>query len=72
MSCKKPSREIYEKVIGKIPFNSEDILFIDDRQDNIDMAKEFGWNTLQATGLELEKMKSCLKVESSIFWMLLE
>ena len=43
----------------KIPFNSEDILFIDDRQDNIDMAKEFGWNTLKATGLELKKIKEC-------------
>ena len=59
MNCKKPSREIYEKVIEKVPFNSEDILFIDDRQDNIDMAKEFGWNTLKATGLELEKIKDC-------------
>jgi HAD superfamily hydrolase (TIGR01509 family) len=59
MNCKKPSREIYEKVIKKIPFNSEDILFIDDRQDNIDMAKKFGWNTLKATGLELEKIKDC-------------
>ncbi len=59
MNCKKPSREIYEKVIEKIPFNSEDILFIDDKQDNIDMAKKFGWNTLKATGLELEKIKDC-------------
>ena len=37
----------------------DDILFIDDRQDNIDMAKEFGWNTLKASGLELEKIKEC-------------
>ena len=59
MNCKKPSREIYEKVVEKVPFNSENILFIDDKQDNIDMAKEFGWNTLKATGLELEKIKKC-------------
>ena len=25
-------------------FDSKNILLIDDRQDNIDMAKEFGWN----------------------------
>lgn len=59
MECKKPSREIYEKVNEKLPFNPEDILFIDDRQNNIDMEKEFGWNTLNATGLELEKIKAC-------------
>ena len=59
MGCKKPSREIYDKVNRQLPFNPEDILFIDDRQDNIDMAKEFGWNTLKATGLELEKIKEC-------------
>ena len=59
MNCKKPSKEIYEKVVEKISFNPKDILFIDDRQDNIDMAKEFGWNTLKATGLELEKIKVC-------------
>ena len=23
------------------------------------MAKEFGWNTLKATGLELERIKDC-------------
>ena len=23
------------------------------------MAKEFGWNTLKATGLELERIKAC-------------
>lgn len=59
MKCKKPCEEIFEKVIERIPFDSEDILFIDDRQDNIDMAKKFGWNTLKATGLELEKIKKC-------------
>ena len=59
MKCKKPDRDIFEMVNEKIPFNKEDILFIDDRQDNIDMAKKIGWNTLKATGLELEKIKEC-------------
>ena len=59
MNCKKPSREIYEKVNEKVPFTPKNILFIDDRQNNIDMAKEMGWNTLKATGLELEKIKAC-------------
>ena len=59
MNCIKPSREIYEKVNEMLFFNPEDILFIDDRQDNIEMAKEFGWKTLKANGLELEKIKEC-------------
>ena len=59
MKCRKPSKEIYEKVNEEVPFDSKNILFIDDRQDNIDVAKEFGWNTLKATGLELEKIKIC-------------
>ena len=59
LSCKKPGREIYEKVIKQLPFKPEDILFIDDRQDNIDTAKEFGWNTFRVTGLELDKIKEC-------------
>lgn len=59
MNLKKPNSEIYEKVIEKTSFNPKDILFIDDRQDNIDMAKEFDWNTLKATGLELERIKEC-------------
>lgn len=59
MKCRKPDKEIYEKVNELIPFKLEDILFIDDRQDNIDIAKWFGWNTLKATGLELDKIKEC-------------
>lgn len=57
MNCSKPNREIYEKVMENVPFNPEDVLLIDDRQDNINAAKEFGWNTLKVTGLELEKIK---------------
>lgn len=54
---KKPNESIFIEVSKKIPFNSNDILFIDDREDNIEMAKSIGWNTLQATGLELDKIK---------------
>ena len=59
LGCRKPDKEIYIKVSDQIPFNSKDILFIDDRQDNIDMAREFGWNVFKTTGLELEKIKEC-------------
>ena len=58
MNCQKPNLEIFEKIQKEIPFSKSDILLIDDRKDNIKAAKEFGWNTLQATGLELEKIKN--------------
>ncbi|MEE3343391.1 MAG: HAD family hydrolase [Bacilli bacterium] len=57
LNDRKPSQQIYETVSKKVPFSNEDILFIDDRQDNIEMAKNIGWNTLQATGLELDIIK---------------
>ena len=54
---KKPNKEIFEAISKKIPFNSQDVLFIDDREDNIEMAKSVGWNAFRATGLELDKIK---------------
>ena len=57
MGLRKPDIEIYEKVQSNLPFEKEDILFVDDNINNINTAKEFGWNTVHATGLELEKIK---------------
>jgi len=57
IGIRKPEKEIYEVVQSKLPFEPKDILFIDDKKDNIDAAARFGWNTLQATGLELDKIK---------------
>lgn len=57
LGLRKPNIKIYEEVQKRLPFNKEDILFIDDNLNNINSAKEFGWNTLQATGLELDKIK---------------
>ena len=57
MGLKKPDKEIYEQVLAKVPFTGEDILFIDDRKDNVDMAIKMGWNACQLTGLELERIK---------------
>lgn len=58
LGCRKPSMEIYEKVQSKLDFDKNDILFIDDRIDNVMAAKKFGWNVLQATGLELDKIRN--------------
>ncbi len=57
LGYRKPDIKIYEYVQDKVPFKKEDILFIDDREDNILSAKKCGWNTLQTTGLELDKIK---------------
>ena len=57
LGCRKPDIKIFEKVQNKLPFDKNDILFIDDKTMNIESAKKFGWNTLQATGLELDKIK---------------
>lgn len=54
---KKPEINIYKEVQRRLPFEPNNILFIDDSKDNIDMALKMGWNCLQATGLELDKIK---------------
>lgn len=58
LGCQKPDKIIYDKVSEKIPFKGSDILFIDDSEKNIETAKSKGWNTLLATGLELDKIKN--------------
>lgn len=57
LSSRKPYDEIYEKIMKQIPFNSSDILFIDDSKKNIETADKFGWNTLNCTGKELDLIK---------------
>ena len=57
LKCRKPNQEIFEKVQSNIPFSKEDILFIDDRIENVNAAKKFGWNAFCVTGLELDKIK---------------
>lgn len=56
LECQKPDPKIYDKVSEKLPFEGKDILFIDDDERNINEAKRHGWNTLLATGLELDKI----------------
>ncbi len=54
----KPSVEVYE--IVEKDFDSKSILFIDDNVDNIEMAKLRGWNTCNAYGYELDKIKQAV------------
>ena len=57
LSSRKPYDEIYEKIMKQVPFNSKDILFIDDSKKNIETADKYGWNTLICTGKELDLIK---------------
>jgi putative hydrolase of the HAD superfamily len=44
LGCSKPSPEIYEKVEAALACRPEQILFLDDKQENIDAALKKGWN----------------------------
>lgn len=57
IGIQKPNKEIYEYVQNDLKIDSKDILLIDDREDNILAAQECGWNTCQAYGYELDKIK---------------
>lgn len=50
MKCIKPNKEIYEKVINTIGVEPENIVFFDDRQENVDAAREIGIEAYVATG----------------------
>ena len=54
---RKPEIDFYKKVQKELPFKASDILFFDDRLDNIESARKMGWNAVQITGLELDKIK---------------
>ena len=57
IGMRKPNREVYEYVLKDLNILPNDILFIDDDTNNIIMAKKCGWNTCQACGYELDKIK---------------
>ena len=57
LGLQKSDIEIFDMVQQKLPFKSENILFIDDKKTNIEFASKKGWQTLQVTGLELDKIK---------------
>lgn len=46
LSCevgyRKPEREIYEIALQKIELKPQEVVFVDDRQENVDAAKKFG------------------------------
>jgi putative hydrolase of the HAD superfamily len=50
MGCLKPEKSIYEKTLKALGgLSPEETLFIDDRIENIEGAKEFGLQTIHFT-----------------------
>jgi len=58
LTYRKPKKEIYEIVANDCKLNPNNILFIDDKEENLEVPKEMGWKVIQATGHELEKIKN--------------
>ena len=57
LKCRKPDERIYKIVEKDCKIKPENILFIDDSKENIEAAKKLGWNTCNAYGYELDKIK---------------
>ncbi|GLR18595.1 HAD-IA family hydrolase [Portibacter lacus] len=43
----KPNKEIYEYVQDGLHLKGSELLFIDDRKENVEAAKAYGWNAIQ-------------------------
>lgn len=57
LGYKKPDPKFYEEVEKRLNRSPQDILFIDDTLENIEMAKQRGWYVCLVYGDELEKIK---------------
>ena len=44
---RKPDNNIYEHVSSELGIDSKDILFIDDLKQNVQAAKDYGWNAVR-------------------------
>lgn len=62
LGVQKPNDNIYNIVLNKTNILPNNILFIDDKMDNIEMANKYGWTTCLATGNEIDKIR--IKVDS--------
>ena len=48
----KPNKRIFEYVIRKIPFKKNEIIFIDDKPQNVEVAKSLGINAIQFSNVK--------------------
>lgn len=53
--CIKPDKKIYEIAEKKCGFKTEDILFIDNREENLEVPKKMGWQTYWYDSNDYEK-----------------
>lgn len=60
--CMKPDKKIYEIAEKKCGFKGEDILFIDNREENLEIPKKMGWQTYWYDSGEYEKSNQKLKL----------
>ncbi|MCH9608927.1 MAG: Phosphoglycolate phosphatase [Chlamydiales bacterium] len=51
MGCEKPDPEIYALFLDQIPFAPEEIIFIDDREENVIAARAFGIDAIHFTNI---------------------
>lgn len=58
LDCDKPEEKIYKIVEEECNIIPNNILFIDDRLENIEAAQKRGWNTCHTTGKDLNKIKA--------------
>jgi HAD superfamily hydrolase (TIGR01509 family) len=59
MGMKKPSEKMFKKVLKKINFSPPQILFIDDKESNTELAKKLGMNVIQF--IDYNQLKEDLK-----------
>ena len=60
IGVQKPDARIYDMIEVITGYSRDNILFIDDRKENINEAKSKGWNTVLATGNDFEAvLKEC-------------
>lgn len=62
MEERKPNQRIYEMVQNECGIKPENILFIEDTEQNIEIAKKMGWNTCKAYGYEIDKIKESIEM----------
>lgn len=68
LSCdigvRKPKKEAFMKALERMKLKAEEVLFIDDRENIIESAKEYGFNTVLAKNEDqiVDEIKENLKL----------
>lgn len=59
--CKKPEEKIYEVAQKMAGFKAEEILFVDNKKDNLEIPKKMGWQCFYYESSDYEKSNRELK-----------